>query len=686
MSSPTSPTSPSVPSSPTSPDQGENGEDGESGETGEETGITAALEFFNFTSDGWQRDPDGVTVLRIAGDARVTIPYQIFAEDFRTTGKTIEVEFATRDVMDYDAVILSCMSGGRGLRITAQSCSLSSEQTSISMQYKEDEHVRVGFVIEKRTENRLVYCYINGIMSGVVQYPDGDDFSQMDPVGISIGSSGCTTDIYCIRIYDNDLSRAQMLDNWIADTQDGGKLLERYSHNNVYDEYGNIVISKLPSDLPYLILECAELPQYKGDKKTVSGSYTDPVHPAKSFTFTGCEANVQGTSSQYYERKNYTLKFKGGFTDPSGVTTSTYKMTDTSVPAKEFCMKADVASSEGANNVELARLYNEACVYRTPAQVRNANTRQAIDGHPIVIFWRNTTDNTTTFLGKANFNDSKGSEDVFGFQTGDESWEVCNNTSDRVLWKSADFSSDDWQNDFEARYPDMDPPYTDHTQLKSFADWIVSTDTTAATGEALAVPVSYDGVTYALDTAAYRLAKFRAEIGDYVEIDSALFYYLFTELFLMVDSRAKNMFPSFMGSSVVLDITARLAPSPTEADGVANNQAVQAVTLSGDTITVAVDLDDLVSFASSDPAQGSGKWLALEIGTGQASITDVQYNGYTLTGQDVADAEATGCSAGSFVLYIKAESVAASPKTFTLTADGYSPRQITIEVVERSGM
>ena len=33
-------------------------------------------------------------------------------------------------------------------------------------------------------------------------------------------------------------------------------------------------------------------------------------------------------------------------------------------------------------------------------------------------------------------------------------------------------------------------------------------------------------------------------------MDSCLFYYLFTELFLMVDSRAKNMFPSFMGSAV----------------------------------------------------------------------------------------------------------------------------------------
>ena len=37
-----------------------------------------------------------------------------------------------------------------------------------------------------------------------------------------------------------------------------------------------------------------------------------------------------------------------------------------------------------------------------------------------------------------------------------------------------------------------------------------------------------------------------------MELDSAMFYYLFTELFLMVDSRAKNMFPSFMGGDVAV--------------------------------------------------------------------------------------------------------------------------------------
>lgn len=511
----------------------------------EDNDISCTLSGFNYTSDGWVTDTDGVTVLRVSGDARVTIPYKLFASDFRSTGKTIEVEFATRDILNYDSVIMSCMNGGRGFQLTAQRATLSSEQSEISTQYKEDEHVRISFVVEKRSENRLLYIYINGIMSGVVQYPSDDNFAQVSPVNITIGSNDCTTDIYCIRVYDNNLTRYQILDNWIADTQDISTMLARYEHNNVYDEYGYVVIDKLPTDLPYMVISCPELPQFKGDKKTVSGHYVDPTDATKSFSFTGAEANVQGTSSQYYPRKNYKIKFKGGFTMTStGDNVAKFAMrgTSDSIPTNAFTFKADVASSEGANNVELVRLYNDACPYQTPPQEADERVRQGIDGFPIVIFWNDGTD--TVFIGKYNFNNDKGTEEVFGFEDGDESWEIKNNTGNRVLWKSADYSGDDWLNDFEGRYPEDN---TDATNLSALAAWLVTTDQTAATGNNLSSSVVYDGVTYTKDSAAYRLAKFKNELTNYIEKDSAIFYYLFTELFLMVDSRAKNAFPSFLG-------------------------------------------------------------------------------------------------------------------------------------------
>ncbi len=72
------------------------------------------------------------------------------------------------------------------------------------------------------------------------------------------------------------------------------------------------------------------------------------------------------------------------------------------------------------------------------------------------------------FLGKYNFNNDKGTEEIFGFVPGDESWEIRNNTSDRVLWKSDDYEGTDWQNDFEGRYPDGNE---DASNLATLATW-----------------------------------------------------------------------------------------------------------------------------------------------------------------------------------------------------------------------
>lgn len=492
-----------------------------------------AFKNFNYESDGWNADEDG-SFVRFTGDGRGEISYKPFEKDFRTTGKTITLDFRTSSVLNYDTTIISCMSGNRGFLVTPQKVTFRSEQSEISTQYKEDEHISISFVIEKRSEHRLIYCYINGIMSGVTQYPNDDDFSQTNPVDITIGSNDCTVDLYCVRVYDNDLTREQILTNWVADTQDGATLVERYTRNNIYDDYGKVAINKLPSTLPYMIISAEELPQYKGDKKTVSLQYVDPVHPSRSFTAENVQLDVQGTSSQYYYRKNYKSKFRSGLTTNSGEKVSAYALRPGAIEEKTFCLKADVASSEGANNVELVRLYNNICPYKTPAQQNDARCRQGIDGFPIVIFWDDG--NETSFLGKYNFNNDKSDEATFGFTNGDESWEILNNTSSRVLWKSADFSGDDWLKDFEARYPDTDPPYTDPTQLKAFAEFVASTDTT--------VP----GLTDAQKKE--RLQKFKDQIGNYTELNDAIFYYLFTELFALVDSRAKNAFPTFVGSAV----------------------------------------------------------------------------------------------------------------------------------------
>lgn len=500
--------------------------------------IKADLQNFNFVSDGWQLDEQGDTVLRVSGNARVEIPLKIFEKDFRTSGRTIEFEFATRNVLNPNATVISCWSGNRGIRITAQEALLKSELSEVSRQYKENEHIRVTFTVQKKAENRLISLYINGEEAACEQYGEDDDFSQSSPVGISIGSDLCTTDIYCIRVYSNNLTRYQSLDNWIADTQDIEELIARAERNNVFDDYGNVDVDKIHSrNIPYFIIYAerySDLPQYKGDKKTVSGRYVDPLHPERSFSFYGAEIDVQGTSSQFYSRKNYKIKFKNGFTI-NGVAFANYQLRETSMPTNTYTFKADVASSEGANNVELVMLYDEICPVRTPPQLTDSRVRQGIEGYPCVMFYYDGSN--YNFLGKYNFNNDKATEEVFGFSEGDESWEVLTNETEMAVFKGDDFDSTYydtvkkkelplWTQTFEARYPEDS---TEISNLKAFVSWLKSTDTSAVSTQ---------------EEKQARIDKFRNELGNYANVEALVFNYVFTETFLMVDNRAKNAFPT----------------------------------------------------------------------------------------------------------------------------------------------
>jgi hypothetical protein len=194
--------------------------------------IEASFSGFNWITDGWMSDDDGNTVLRVAPGSSVQIPLKIFESDFRTYGKTIEVELQTRDILNYSDIVFDCFTN-RGIRITAQSAMLASEQKAVTVQFRENEKVRISFVIEEKTGLRLVHTYINGIDSGLVQYPINDNFSQSVPVNITIGADECGIDLYNIRVYNNALSRIQIIDNLIADTQDIETLLALHERNDI---------------------------------------------------------------------------------------------------------------------------------------------------------------------------------------------------------------------------------------------------------------------------------------------------------------------------------------------------------------------------------------------------------------------------------------------------------------------
>lgn len=163
---------------------------------------------------------------------------------------------------------------------------------------------------------------------------------------------------------------------------------------------------------------------------------------------------------------------------------------------------------------------------------------------------------------KYNFNDDKSNEKVFGFDRDlfpkCECVEFRNNVNPLVKFQSSDYEQmikDEkgklvkaWTDAFEFRFPDLDDPYSDYTQFKRMTDWVCSTWLGGVTNEPLDESVSYkhwssgQDTTFDTDSEDYRLSKFKAEFNNYFIKDAMTFYYLFTEVFLLVDNRAKNMF------------------------------------------------------------------------------------------------------------------------------------------------
>lgn len=259
--------------------------------------ITTTFEHLNWESTGWINDEHGDTALRLSGDAKATINFMPFQSDARQTGRTIEMEFAIRDVNNREAVAISCLSGGIGFTVTADTAKMMSEQSEIMCNYTDEEKIRVAFVIEPKTEYRMMSVYLNGVLSGAKQYPENDNLQQSSPVNITIGSPYCSVDLYTIRSYDTALSTDEVRDNYIADITDIGEKTALYSDNDIYDAFGNLSFSALKDKIPVLVITGA-LPTYKGDKKKVSVSYTDPFNASLNFE-DSATIDVQGTSSQY---------------------------------------------------------------------------------------------------------------------------------------------------------------------------------------------------------------------------------------------------------------------------------------------------------------------------------------------------------------------------------------------------
>ena len=483
-------------------DKSNNSSDRDSWSYGAYTGTLSGFNWNN--ASGWVNGR-----LEMNAGSSFAIDLAPLAGNPTSTGKTIEIEWSTKNVTNDNAVICDLRGAdGVGILITATKVSMTSaDGVVVETEYKSDENVRVGFVINKAsgtTNKRLSFIYANGIVSRAEQWAETDNYVSNKTL-LFEATSEAEVSLKAIRIYDTALSSDNMLNNYILYRDTIAEMMDVYDRNDVYEE-GTVVFSpeKMMGRLPVMIVT-GDIPTLENtsDKDTqivVDIEYYNLQDSSKSFTMKNAAMRPQGTSSMGYPKKNfriYTQKVANTEVyDASGklIEDKLYSFKKGAQPVNCWCLKADYAESSGTHNTGIARLWNEALFnaqvdgeykLRTEAQKKAVeagyeyDVRTTIDGFPILLFYRPKANDDLIFIGKYNFNNDKSTESVFGFKgipnfnnEKMQCWEVLNNGNPLALFTTMDGFDEGWAEAFESRYPDTKTPYTG--DLKAFCQWMTS--------------------------------------------------------------------------------------------------------------------------------------------------------------------------------------------------------------------
>lgn len=357
------------------------------------------LSGFNWYNNGWVKDADNNTVLRVSNGASVFIPLDWFHRN--NTPGTYEFEFKVRNAIDYsklvnietvyqrdpetgnivyddqgkpvpeqevdaagnthDKVIKRISvdeqgNPGRGAFLTyfdsskqigmmlgTQEALVSLNATDIcNVRYTDDERTKISFVVDTAepsvkgqdgvsADNRLIYAYVDGVLTNIMAYKGTRDFtSTVDHAqrGIYINSNYCDVDIYCIRVYETALPFIDITQNYVGDASTLQERKARYDRNQAIADADNTLFEK--TRLSYTKTKAAKLmpiltvrtyqsgivdvknflPYVKGGKIAIDAYYYDGNDLSRCWHTQNATIDVQGTSSQGYPRRNFTINLK----------------------------------------------------------------------------------------------------------------------------------------------------------------------------------------------------------------------------------------------------------------------------------------------------------------------------------------------------------------------------------------
>lgn len=245
------------------------------------------------------------------------------------------------------------------------------------------------------------------------------------------------------------------------------------------------------TDIPKLYLEGdISNMESKEDERNIAFRYDDGQQDISGFA----TIKVQGTSSLAYEKKNYTLKF---YEDAEY--DEKLKIDVGWGAQSKYCMKANWIDRTHARNVVSAKLAGQ--MQEKYGLLTDAPNYGAVDGFPVEIY------SNGKFLGLYTFNIPK---DAWQFSMDDDD-------PDNIV-----IGGEGWE----------DPSL--FRAMPNFSDWAVEvgseSDETLEKMNRL-----FDFVLNSSDE------EFRTHFAEYLNLDSALNYYVFSDIAYLKDNLGKNM-------------------------------------------------------------------------------------------------------------------------------------------------
>lgn len=551
---------------------------------------------FNWNTGGYQVDDNGDQYFLVKAGTKAYIPFDMFSledvtSDPKRDGREFKLVYKVSNVRDVNTTVVSCVdsTNGIGFKVNAHEAYVNSSSSQLYVPLAEEDIIEFEFDLTKSTSDvPMVMSYEDGCPSRPMLYTDADSFVHDNKTQIEIGSADADIAIYRMKIYTNELTDSDVLNNFIADARNAEEIVDRYTRNQIYNDSGALTPESVAAACPDLRVIVVSAPHFTDDKKNkVSDTTIQCIYKGgkdyntDNWTATGAIHNGQGTSSNWYGLAGRNLELNmtdATITYNDGTEGSTIQLSETSVPTNYLNIKVNIASSENANNALLQKRFERYRPWTTLADKRDDRIKNTMEFYNCVIFVQETDEDITThnefgdtaihFYGIGNVGDSKKTDNTRAYDPDDPyefTLEITDYDNDLAAFPMNVYFKVDSPVDADiATYyelsngnytktvdttVDTSKTYYFNALEKETYDDSYNYDMRYGTAEAAADVWAdfYKMVTRTLTGAdgqdiASLVTQWKEDFQKWFVLDSALYFYLFTLRYTMVDNRAKNTF------------------------------------------------------------------------------------------------------------------------------------------------